>query len=314
MNNNIIEQKIFVSIASYRDNQLPKTVQSLLENAEYPERIIVGILHQNNFNEDKDCVYLGGNKNVIQHFVDYQTTLGLSWARNYIFSHILSDELFSLQIDSHIRFDKNWDTTLLNMYYSTNDEFAIISHYPTGYDSQTEIKDPKQYTRFIPYSFNEKTEMFETRTSMVEESLAPNNLEETFVIGGGCLFGKSNVFKNIVPYDPYITFNGEEQTYGLRLWTHGYNIYLPNKQFLWHDYNILPNKKTPNKYDKYWNIKSQFSIERCLHILNIKKSYNTKALENLHFYDLGKVRLLSDYEKKFDLKFDTKYIGNKYLK
>ena len=102
-----------------------------------------------NFNEDKDCVYLGGNKNVIQHFVDYQTTLGLSWARNYIFSHILSDELFSLQIDSHIRFDKNWDTTLLNMYYSTNDEFAIISHYPTGYDSQTEIKDPKQYTRFI---------------------------------------------------------------------------------------------------------------------------------------------------------------------
>ena len=38
MNNNISEQKIFVSIASYRDNQLPKTVQSLLENAEYPER------------------------------------------------------------------------------------------------------------------------------------------------------------------------------------------------------------------------------------------------------------------------------------
>lgn len=104
---------------------------------------------------------------------------------------------------------------------------------------------------------------------------------------------EQKIFVSIASYRdnqlPYITFNGEEQTYGLRLWTHGYNIYLPNKQFLWHDYNILPNKKTPNKYDKYWNIKSQFSIERCLHILNIKKSHNIKALENLHFYDLVKL-------------------------
>ena len=38
---------IFVSIASYRDENCPKTLYSLFKNAKYPERVFVGICQQN---------------------------------------------------------------------------------------------------------------------------------------------------------------------------------------------------------------------------------------------------------------------------
>ena len=60
----ISKQTIFISIASYRDNQLPKTIQSLLDNAEYPERITIGVLHQIDYENDVDCIYKGDNKNI----------------------------------------------------------------------------------------------------------------------------------------------------------------------------------------------------------------------------------------------------------
>ena len=36
-----MKERIFVCVASYRDNQLEKTIISLLENAEHPELIDV---------------------------------------------------------------------------------------------------------------------------------------------------------------------------------------------------------------------------------------------------------------------------------
>ena len=41
-----MKERIFVCVVSYRDNQLEKTIISLLENAEHPELIDVWILNQ----------------------------------------------------------------------------------------------------------------------------------------------------------------------------------------------------------------------------------------------------------------------------
>jgi len=39
--------KIFVSIASYRDSELPKTVDNIISNAEHPELLKIVVYEQN---------------------------------------------------------------------------------------------------------------------------------------------------------------------------------------------------------------------------------------------------------------------------
>ena len=309
----ISKQTIFISIASYRDNQLPKTIQSLLDNAEYPERITIGVLHQIDYENDVDCIYKGDNKNIKQHMVDFRSALGVCWARNYIFTNILEDELFAFQIDSHIRFEENWDTTLLNMYYSANDELAVFSHYPMSYNSEDEVKDEKSYTKFTSDSFSsDNIHIIKPLSTPYED--APEHPEQTYHVGGGYIFGNSKIFKYDVQYDPYIYFTGEEHTYALRLWTSGYNIYLPNKHILWHDY-VNKNRKSSKKFsfndDKLWVKKNDLSYKRCNHILRTKLTDDAKALENIHLYGLGIVRTIFDYQDKFGINFFTKTLEEK---
>ena len=48
--------KIFVSIASYRDNVCVDTINSIYENANEPENIFLGICQQNDDNIDDDSI------------------------------------------------------------------------------------------------------------------------------------------------------------------------------------------------------------------------------------------------------------------
>ena len=49
-------EKIFISIASYRDDECSLTLQSLFTNAKIWDRCYAGICQQNN-KSDSDCVY-----------------------------------------------------------------------------------------------------------------------------------------------------------------------------------------------------------------------------------------------------------------
>ena len=54
-------------------------------------------------------------------------------------------------------------------------------------------------------------------------------------IAGGFLFGPGRIVAE-VPYDPKLYFYGEEISMSVRLWTHGFNIYCPNRLLLFHLY------------------------------------------------------------------------------
>ncbi len=45
------------------------------------------------------------------------------------------------------------------------------------------------------------------------------------------------------PYDPNIYFHGEEITYAIRAYTHGYDLYHPHIHILWHEYTREYRKK-----------------------------------------------------------------------
>lgn len=291
------KSRIFVSVAAYRDPQVEKTIRSLYENADYPELIDVGILTQIHTEEDSDCYIhdLSEFPNIRQEIIDFRTSQGACWARSKILVEMYGGQEFTLQIDSHTRFSKQWDTRLKKMWYGLNDPMGVLTHYPMSFDSQKEELYEQHHTRFRANAF------FDSKLISVDSVV--NGFQDvsaiprqTFFVAGGFLFGKGEMFQKI-PYDPYIYFNGEEITYAARLWTHGYNLYLPTEGFVWHDYHDGGDRKRHWKdLPEEFSRKEILAQQRCRHLLKIEKATDPEAIRELEYYGLGFARTLSDYE------------------
>lgn len=304
--------RIFVSVASYRDSQVEKTIQSLYQNADHPDLIDVGVLAQVHLEEDGDC-YLHSPEqypNVLQEVIDYRESKGACWARSRILTTMRADQPFILQIDSHTRFSKQWDTRLKQMWYGLNDSKGVLTHYPMSFDSEKEELYEQHHTQFKVVNFlDSKIPSVDSLVRGFQDvSAIPL---KTFFIAGGFLFGPRAMVEE-VPYDPYIYFNGEEITYAVRLWTHGYNLYLPAEGFVWHDYHDGGHRKRhwsdlPEEFARLHNL----SIQRILHLLRVEPVREYEALKDLSLYDLGFERSLTAYEHYSGIQFHAQKFSEK---
>lgn len=290
-------ERIFINIASYRDSQLETTIRSAISRADHPERLVFGVLNQVNLTEDADCIIqdLTDLPQVKQVVVDYNTSQGACWSRSYIWTELLQDEEFALQTDSHMRFSEGWDTRLINMWYQLQDDKGVLTHYPMPFNAETEEVNPQKYTRFDVQAFRESGMPNVTSAALAFED-GPKQPALTAFIAAGFLFGRGQMFKD-VPYDPYIYFHGEEMTYAARLWTNGYNLYLPTEGFTWHDYHN--NNRRPlhwKDHPEEYQAKDKLAIQRIRHLMGVEKAKDPAAIENLAHYGLGFVRTLTEYE------------------
>lgn len=67
--------KIFVQIASYRDNQLIPTIEDMLATADYPETLQIGICLQ--YDEEDDLNYFDNKPNITCSKFHYTESKGL---------------------------------------------------------------------------------------------------------------------------------------------------------------------------------------------------------------------------------------------
>ena len=107
--------KIFIQIASYRDPQLLPTLRDCIENSDNPENLVFSISWQHSTEDSWDN--MGEFKDdprfkIID--IDYNESKGACWARNKLQQQYDGEE-YTLQLDSHHRFIKGWDTELINM-------------------------------------------------------------------------------------------------------------------------------------------------------------------------------------------------------
>ena len=123
-------------------------------------------------------------------------------------------------------------------------------------------------------------------------------------ITGRFLFGPGSIV-NDIPYDPNLYFCGEEISISARFWTHGYNIYAPDRLILFHLYKSTTIKnhtaKTHWSGHQDWLELNRRSMIRVHMLLNTLK----KASEELHpspddvveleKYGLGHHRTLAEY-------------------
>ena len=132
--------KIFVQIASYRDPELIPTIKDCISKAEFPERLTFGICWQHSVEDEWDNLdEFKENPNFTIMDVPWNESKGLCWARHNI-QKMYNGEKYTLQIDSHHRFEKNWDSELITMMGLCNTPKPILTSYAGQYDPKSNKK------------------------------------------------------------------------------------------------------------------------------------------------------------------------------
>ena len=106
------KNKIFISIASYRDPELLPTLKDLISKAKSPQNLVFGISREYHPDDkfDRLTKYKKDKRfNIIETL--WEDSLGVCRARHNI-QKLYSGEEFYFQLDSHHRFVKDWDDKL----------------------------------------------------------------------------------------------------------------------------------------------------------------------------------------------------------
>lgn len=233
-------KEIFISVASYRDTELKYTLKSAVEMASQPSKLHFGIVYQGTDKDRPDFSFLPNYSLISMHPRDAK---GAGYARSKAMS-LYSDQEYYMQIDSHTQFVQNWDEKLvkqLKLAQSQTKYKAIISAYPLQYHREgskifLQTKSTKEFSA-NPNKQRVKLKKTNEWTSERIEFDDPKRKvpELSNTVLGGFIFTYGSIVKD-VPYDPEISFFGEEICFSMRAWTRGYDIYSPTEVLLYHFY------------------------------------------------------------------------------
>ena len=299
---------IFVSIASYRDNQLLPTVEDLLSKAKNPKDLTFGICWQHEENDNCLEPYKKNKKFRIID-LDYKKSLGACWARSNI-QKLYKGEDYYFQIDSHHRFIDNWDEELINMFEKVG---SLSSKYIlTAYCSVLDLKNEKQLKneplKIVGYEEFSSDGNLMLKPHYIENySMLKNPIPARFV-SGHFIFSRGDWVKEC-PYDPNLYFHGEEVSLSIRSFTNGYDIYHPNYTISWHEYIRSDKKKHWDDHkdgDNSWWLLDKKAKKRLRKLLRQEDND-----ENLERYNLGNARSFHEYELYTGIDFVNKKVGKK---
>ena len=150
--------KIFCQIAAYRDPQLIPTLRSMIDNASAPDNLVFCIAWQRDVRDDFDNleIFKHDPRFIIIEIPALQSK-GACWARNLI-QQRYNNEGYTLQIDSHMRFVKDWDKKCIDMVKQLQEigyEKPLLTGYVSSFDPDDDTKFVKEpwkmkFDRFIP--------------------------------------------------------------------------------------------------------------------------------------------------------------------
>ena len=296
---------IFIQIASYRDPQLLPTIKSILENAKYPKNLRFGICRQYHPEDGFDSLdeYKDDNRfRVID--VLYSESKGVCWARNQV-QQLYKNEKYTLQIDSHMRFEKNWDDILIKMLKGLQKDgynkpllTGYVSSFDPDNDPEGRVTEPWRmvFDRFIP-----EGAVFFLPEVIPDWKKLKSPVPARFYSAHFCF--TLGEFSKEVQHDPEFYFHGEEISIAVRAYTHGYDLFHPHKVVVWHEYT-RKNRTKQWDDDKDWVNKNNRA-----HLKNRKLfSIDDEVFNPNDFgiYGFGTERSLKDYESYAGIRFSVR--------
>lgn len=297
---------IFIQIASYRDPQLLLTLKDCIAKAKYPDNLRFGIAWQHSSEDSWDDISEFKNDSRFSILdIDYKDSKGACWARNEI-QQLYKEEKYTLQLDSHHRFAQDWDKTMIDMVkdlQKAGHKKPLITSYIPSFDPDNDpaarVQTPwkMNFDRFIP----EGAVFFLPATFDPWDD--PNNPLPARFYSAHFAFTLGKFTKE-VQHDPDYYFHGEEISIAVRAYTHGYDLFHPNKVVCWHEYTRKGRTKQWDD-DKEWGKRNS----DC-HLKNRKLFGMDGEKQDIDFgkYGFGKVRTLKDYEKYAGLSFSKRAI------
>ena len=298
--------KIFVQIAAYRDPQLEPTIKNMLENAKRPKNLRVGICRQYNPDDQFDLLeeYRKDKRFRILDVL-YSDSRGVCWARNQV-QQLYEGEEYTLQIDSHMRFEKDWDETLIKMVKQLQKkgfEKPLLTGYVSSFDPDNDpagrVQEPWRmaFDRFIP----EGAVFFLPESipgwQQMKEPVTARFYSAHFAFTLG-------QFSEEVQHDPEFYFHGEEISIAVRAYTHGYDLFHPHKVVIWHEYTRKGRTKQWDD-DKDWVNKNNLSHQKNRQLFGMDGEEVTMDFSK---YGFGTERTLRDYEIYSGLLFSKRAV------
>jgi hypothetical protein len=297
---------IFIQIPAYRDFELPHTVADAIAKASGDIKISFGIHNCILFKGETTVQHLQSNFAKINYIESIApNNIGLQKARK-IANEMYNGEEYYLQIDSHMRFVKNWDIINienLNNAKKIGIQKPLITMYPATYGYNENGKefglDNAGYIGTI--SFKENPGQFKS-TLLPTQTATPieDGCLYTPSVSGGYIFTTGG-FSLITPNEK-IAFWGEEPLIAARAFTHGFTLIVPDEHTIWHLYGSNQQFKFTRRYHPWsdfpelWNSMYKQSMDEYKRIFS-ERVIGPEAL--------GNVRTLEEYEQFSGLNFAT---------
>lgn len=299
--------KIFVGIASYSDNMLSHTIMDAMLKADNPSGLTFGIVEQS----PRDARLRARGENIRYVGLDPADARGVCWARAITMT-LYNGEDYYLQIDSHMLFDKGWDTDLIRRLNACPSKKPIISCYPNAFYMVNNTPVRKPVTKgalcnVISKDFAPDHDVLNYHAAAVNAECVPG-----FSVAGGFMFTLGS-FAHEVPYDPLLYFHGEEQALALRAYTRGWDMFHTPVP-VYHLYDTDPNNHYRNKH---WS--KEDDAARTLRWWEFDKIAKERLVSltkgNDHgVYGLGTVRSLDDFIEWSGIDFKNRIIHDKAKK
>jgi hypothetical protein len=292
--------KIFIQIASYRDPQLIPTIESALENAKKPKNLVFGIARQ--FHEEDGFDNLDKyrkDKRFRILDIPYSDSKGVCWARHQV-QQLYKGEEYTMQIDSHMRFEKNWDDEFIKMVKQLQKDgykkpllTGYVSSFDPDNDPAARVTEPWRmvFDRFIPegavFFLPETLPGWQGMTKPVTARFYSAHF--AFTVGE---------FSTEVQHDPEYYFHGEEISIAARAYTWGYDLFHPHKVLVWHEYTRKGRTKQWDD-DKEWHLKNNYAHKKNRQLFGM----DGEEMIDMGIYGFGTERTLSDYERYAGINF-----------
>lgn len=289
---------IFVSLISYRDSEAQWTIEDLFSQARFPERIFIGYCGQYDLVHDAHCFVKPCSRpaQVRSMMLDYRQARGPCFARA-LAQALWEDEDYFLQIDSHMRFVKDWDEKLIAMLAQCNSEKPVLTMYPPEYKLGSPVPKNSMPNLLCAKQFD-KDGMLRIRGRRLK--VRPKTPIPSLFWAAGFMFASSQ-FLQEVPYDVHMKniFFGEEISMLVRLWTKGWDCFCPSENVLFHlwerDYRPSFREVLTRDVDRKLQ---ETSRDKVLQLLSV---------------DSGNVRSLQAFEEFCGVDFKAKSISPRGL-
>ena len=309
---------IFIGIPSYCDPVLGFTMAQAYEKAKYPDEVFFGVVDQSPLDTPSLIPAHIPATQIASIRVDASQSRGCCWARSLVGS-LYKDQDWFLQLDSHMMFEQDWDEylcTKAEACMSLAGSNCVVSSYPENFrfvegKPVSLAKEPRLLANVVhaDAKFGEKNPVLNFSAISLKGAAAV----EGFHIAGGFLFAPGD-YAQIVPYDPYMYFIGEEQSMSLRLYTHGWSIYHVRGIPIHHLYN---DGESGVKRDLHWDKRESKVTEdtpkpRWTSLDRRSKRRLSTLLwgdpSELGVYGLGQERTLQDYARDTGIDYANRII------